>query len=66
LVNAGEDAVRELRSLLGDENSSVRLRAAHLILTLGAQLRVANELEARLVALESATTVPADMGGDHD
>jgi hypothetical protein len=61
LVNLGAEAVQELRSLLGDASSQVRLRAAQTIVTLGAQLRVANELETRLAALE--TDVSASQHG---
>ncbi len=66
LVNAGVDAVGELRALLGDENSTVRLRAAQTIISLGTQLRMANELEARLVALESGGAAGPHHGGDDD
>ncbi len=54
LVNAGAQAVEELTSLLRDDSSQVRLRAAQAILSLGSQLRVANELEERLTALENS------------
>jgi len=54
LVNAGAQAVEELTSLLRDDSSQVRLRAAQTILSLGSQLRVANELEERLTALENS------------
>ncbi|MEJ7741699.1 MAG: hypothetical protein WKF73_03610 [Nocardioidaceae bacterium] len=52
---AGVEAVEVLRASLREQSGAVRLRAAHLILTLGTQLRHAQELEARLVALEAGT-----------
>jgi len=52
LVSAGTNAIDVLRACLGSSNDGVRLRAAHLILTLGPQLRHAHELEERLHALE--------------
>ncbi len=66
LVNAGVEAVEVLRDCLREESGTVRLRAAHLILTLGTQLRHAQELEARLVALEAGGTQPVADGGDDD
>lgn len=53
LVSAGEDAVRVLLECLTDSNAAVRIRSAHLLLTLGAQLRHAHELEERIAALEA-------------
>jgi hypothetical protein len=57
LVNAGADAVQVLRDSLRSDSEAVRLRAAHLILTVGTQLRHARELEERLGRVGGA---PAD------
>lgn len=62
LVAAGTDAVEVLRDCLRSDTDSVRLRAAHLILTVGAQLRHAHELEERLGALETCALSFADGG----
>ncbi len=66
LVSAGVEAVEVLRASLREQSGAVRLRAAHLILTLGTQLRHSQELEARLVALEAGTNQPVADGGDDD
>jgi hypothetical protein len=58
LVSAGVEAVEVLRDSLRAQSGTVRLRAAQLILVLGSQLRHAQELEARLVALEASGTQP--------
>lgn len=64
LVTAGVDAVEALRECLRSDSEAVRLRAAHLILTVGTQLRHAHELEERLRALEARPLTAADEG-DH-
>jgi len=53
LLTAGAEAVAVLRAGLASDNEAVRLRAAHLLLTIGNQLRHAHELESRLAALEN-------------
>jgi hypothetical protein len=62
LVNAGADAVQVLSDSLRSDSEAVRLRAAHLILTVGTQLRHAHELEERLGALEARRLTAAGAG----
>ena len=54
LLTAGTDAIVVLRDCMDAESEAVRLRAAQLVLTLGTQLRHAQELEDRLSLLEAA------------
>ena len=58
LVQAGIDAIAVLRDCLTATEDPVRLRAAHLVLSLGTQLRHAHELEERLTALEAQSGNP--------
>jgi hypothetical protein len=53
LLGASHDAIHVLRNCLDAESDAVRLRAAQLVLTLGAQLRHSQEFEDRLAALEA-------------
>ncbi len=62
LVGAGTDAIDVLRGCLAADSPAVRLRAAHLVLTLGTQLRHANELEDRLIALEAGLRADDSQG----
>lgn len=64
LVGAGPGAVDVLRGCLEADSEAVRLRAAQLILGLGSQFRHAQELEARLVALEAAAGAAAGVRSD--
>jgi hypothetical protein len=60
LVGADVEAVTVLRASLAADSPAVQLRAAHLILSLGTQLRAAQEFEDRLVALETAAGATVD------
>ena len=53
LADAGAEAARTLRALLGAESESVRLGACRAILELGMKLRESEELERRVAELES-------------
>ncbi len=64
LVSIGPDAIEVIRECMAADTAAVRLRAAQLALALGVQFRHAQELEARLVALETART--PDVGGQVD
>ena len=64
LVTAGPEAIDVLRSCMAAESETVRLRAAQLVLGLGAQFRQAQELEARLVALEARVAAPSGEVSD--
>ncbi len=64
LVSIGPDAIGVIRDCMAADTAGVRLRAAQLALALGVQFRHAQELEARLVALETART--PDGGGQVD
>jgi len=59
LVEGGADAIGVLRECLASGSDAVRLRAAQHVLSLGSQLRHAQELEARLAALEAAAEAPS-------
>ncbi len=63
LVAAGGDAIAVITDCLGSERDSVRLRAAHLLLSLGVQLRGATELEQRITELETAQHGRDDAAG---
>lgn len=63
LVVAGNEAVEVLIECMGTGPWALRLKAAHLVLTLGAQLRQANELEDRLAALEAAASLTPPTNG---
>lgn len=58
LAIAGGAAVEVLVDCMAAGSPALRLRAAHLVLTLGAQLRQASEFEERLTALETASRTP--------
>lgn len=53
LVSAGQDAITVLQGCLHSDNAAAQIRAAHLLLTLGSQLRHTHELEQRIAALET-------------
>ena len=62
LADAASAAAATLRALLDAEPESIRLGAARAVLELGAKLRAADELEARIVALEQAATPGGQEG----
>ncbi len=64
LVSIGPDAIDVIRDCMAADTAAVRLRAAQLALALGVQFRHGQELEARLVALETARTT--EGGGQVD
>ncbi len=64
LVSIGPDAIEVIRDCMAADTAGVRLRAAQLALALGVQFRHAQELEARLVVLETART--PEGGGQDD
>jgi hypothetical protein len=53
LMAAGPAALRVMLECLDSPNDAVRLRAAHMIVSTGVQLRATGELEARLAAVET-------------
>jgi hypothetical protein len=74
LLGASHNAIDVLRNCMDAESDAVRLRAAQLVLTLGAQLRHSQEFEERLAALEaerspapstqSSSLTPLPAGGE--
>lgn len=55
LLSAGPDAVAVLREALSCDQAPVRLRAAQLLLSLGAKSRAVTDWESRLAAVEAAS-----------
>lgn len=70
LVNMAAEAVAVLRVHLHQGRPADRVRAAHLVLTVGARLRHETELEVRLAEIERRLAAtergdePNDAGGD--